>query len=32
MPVKTRIKMLKGPDAAVSFEKFNFDKEEGWYE
>ena len=32
MPVKTRIKMLKGPDAAVSFEKFNFDKEEDWYE
>jgi hypothetical protein len=27
MPVKTRIHMLKEPDYALSFEKFNFDRE-----
>ena len=32
MPVKTQIRMLKGPDSAVSFEKFNFDKEADWDE
>lgn len=32
MPVKTQIRMLKGPDAAVSFEKFNFDKGADWDE
>ena len=32
MPVKTQIRMLRGPDSAVSFEKFNFDKEENWDE
>ena len=32
MPIKTQIRMLKGPDSAVSFEKFNFDKEADWDE